>query len=44
MDLKEHDYCDNLTYLFRLNDEITNEIRKKTGEVISRLGFNSLNY
>ena len=42
--LEEHNYSDNLTYLFRLNSELTNEIRKKAGEVISRLGFNSINY
>ncbi len=40
--LEEHDYSSNLEYMFRLNDEITNEIRKKTGEVISRLGINSI--
>lgn len=42
MDLKEREYGGSLEYMFRLNDDITNEIRKKTGEMISRLGINSL--
>lgn len=40
--IKEVDHAHGLQYLFRLNDDITNEIRKKTGEVISRLGINSV--
>lgn len=37
--LEKHEFSDKLEYLFQLNDEITNEIRKQTGETISRLGI-----
>lgn len=40
MALEKKNFSEGLVYLFRLNDEITNEIRKKTGEIISRIGIN----
>ena len=40
--LKKRDFADSLEYMFRLNGEITNEIRKRAGEEISRLGINSV--
>ena len=40
--LEKHGYSKKLNYLFRLNEEITNEIRKKAADNISRLGINSL--
>lgn len=43
LNLEKQDYCEHLEYLFRLNDEITNEIRQDTGSVLSRLGINSVN-
>ena len=42
MGLENQGYCKNLEYMFRLNNEIMNEIRKKAGEMISRLGINSI--
>ena len=43
LNLEKQDYCEHLEYLFRLNDEITNEIRQDTGSGLSRLGINSVN-
>lgn len=44
MGLEKDDYSEGLEYLFRLNDEITNDIRKKTGDILSRIGFNSVSF
>lgn len=40
--IEKKDYCLEYPYLLRLNNEILSEIRKKTGEIISRLGINNL--
>lgn len=40
--IEKKDYCNQYTYLLRLNNEILGEIRKKSGEIISRLGINNL--
>ena len=40
--IEPHGYQEKLEYVFRLNEEITNEIRKKAAENILRLGINSL--
>lgn len=40
--IEKKDYCAEYTYLLRLNGEILGEIRKKSGEIISRLGINNL--
>jgi predicted transcriptional regulator len=42
MALEREDFSEGLEYLFRLNDEITNEIRKKAGEILSRIGINKI--
>lgn len=42
MDLEKEDFSKGLEYLFRLNDEITNLIRQKTGEILSRIGINEV--
>lgn len=40
--IEKKNYCEKYEYLLRFNNEIINEIRKKAGEVISRLGINNL--
>lgn len=42
MDLEKEEFFEGLEYLFRLNDDITNDIRKKTSEILSRIGINSV--
>ena len=42
LSLEKHEYCKDLEHIFRLNDGITNEIRKKVGDTISRLGITSI--
>lgn len=40
--IEKKDYCVGYQYLMRFNDGILGEIRKKSGEIISRLGINNL--
>lgn len=42
MSIENKDYCDKHQYLFRFNNDILSEIRKKAGDNITRFGINNL--
>ena len=42
MSIENKDYCDRYQYLFRFNNDIVSEIRKKAGDNITRFGINNL--
>lgn len=40
--IENQNFADGLEYLFRLNQDILAEIRKKSGDILTRIGINSL--
>ena len=40
--IENKNFADELEYLFRFNQDILAEIRKKSGDILTRIGINSL--